>query len=41
VISGEFEDLRRGDEVHYVEDTGDTGPVASKVRVKKNGAGEV
>jgi cold shock CspA family protein/ribosome-associated translation inhibitor RaiA len=40
VISGEFEDLRRGDEVHYVEDTGDTGPVASKVRVKKNGAGE-
>jgi len=40
VIVGEFEDLRRGDEVHYVEDVGDTGPVASKVRVKKNGAGE-
>jgi len=40
VIVGEFEDLRRGDEVHYVEDVGDTGPVASKVRFKKNGAGE-
>jgi cold shock CspA family protein/ribosome-associated translation inhibitor RaiA len=40
VISGEFAELRRGDEVHYVEDVGDTGPVASKVRVKKNGAGE-
>jgi cold shock CspA family protein/ribosome-associated translation inhibitor RaiA len=34
LISGEFEDLQRGDEVHYVEDVGDTGPVASKVRVK-------
>jgi cold shock CspA family protein/ribosome-associated translation inhibitor RaiA len=40
VIVGEFEDLRRGDEVHYVEDVGDTGPVASKVRVKKSGNGE-
>jgi cold shock CspA family protein/ribosome-associated translation inhibitor RaiA len=40
VIVGDFEDLRRGDEVHYVEDVGDTGPVASKVRVKKNGNGE-
>jgi cold shock CspA family protein/ribosome-associated translation inhibitor RaiA len=35
VLSGEFEELRRGDEVYYVEDMGDTGPVASKVRVKK------
>ena len=34
VISGEFEELERGDDVYYVEDTGDTGPVASKVRVK-------
>jgi ribosome-associated translation inhibitor RaiA/cold shock CspA family protein len=40
VIIGDFEDLRRGDEVHYVEDVGDTGPIASKVRVKKNGNGE-
>jgi hypothetical protein len=27
--------------VHYLEDVGDTGPIASKVRVKKNGNGEV
>jgi cold shock CspA family protein len=41
VLSGEFEGLRRGDEVHYVEDMGDTGPVASKVRVKRtNGNAE-
>jgi len=40
VIVGEFDDLRGGDEVHYVEDVGDTGPVASKVRVKKSGNGE-
>ena len=26
---------QRGDEVHYVEDVGDTGPIASKVRVKR------
>jgi ribosome-associated translation inhibitor RaiA/cold shock CspA family protein len=35
MLSGNFDELRRGDEVHYVEDTGDTGPVASKVRIKK------
>ena len=35
VLSGDFNDLKRGDEVYYVEDMGDTGPVASKVRVKK------
>jgi cold shock CspA family protein/ribosome-associated translation inhibitor RaiA len=40
LLSGNFNDLKRGDEVHYVEDAGDTGPVASKVRVKKNGNGE-
>jgi cold shock CspA family protein/ribosome-associated translation inhibitor RaiA len=34
VIVGEFDRLRRGDEVHYVEDMGDTGPIASKVRAK-------
>jgi cold shock CspA family protein/ribosome-associated translation inhibitor RaiA len=39
VLSGDFEELRRGDEVYYVEDMGDTGPVASKVRVKR-GNGE-
>lgn len=36
MLSGDFDDLRRGHEVHYVEDMGDTGPVASKVRVKKS-----
>jgi cold shock CspA family protein/ribosome-associated translation inhibitor RaiA len=40
LLSGNFDDLKRGDEVHYVEDTGDTGPVAAKVRIKKNGNGE-
>jgi cold shock CspA family protein/ribosome-associated translation inhibitor RaiA len=35
LLSGNFEDLNRGDEVYYVEDMGDTGPIASKVRVKK------
>ncbi|MEA2935053.1 MAG: hypothetical protein QOD74_1699 [Variibacter sp.] len=37
LLSGDFASLRRGDEVHYVEEMGDTGPTASKVRVK-NGA---
>ena len=41
VLSGTFEDLRRGHDVYYVEDMGDTGPVASKVRVKRsNGHGD-
>jgi ribosome-associated translation inhibitor RaiA/cold shock CspA family protein len=35
VLSGDFDKLARGDEVSYVEATGDTGPVASKVRVKE------
>ena len=34
VLSGDFDDLKRGDEVHYNEDVGDTGPIATKVRVK-------
>ena len=34
VINGDFEALRRGTEVHYIEAAGDTGPTASKVRVK-------
>jgi cold shock CspA family protein len=37
VLSGEFDKLRRGDEVTYVEDMGDTGPTASKVRILENG----
>lgn len=34
VLNGDFDGLRRGDEVTYVEETGDTGPTAAKVRVK-------
>ncbi len=37
LLSGEFERLERGDQVHYVEDSGDTGPIASKVRVRSEG----
>jgi ribosome-associated translation inhibitor RaiA/cold shock CspA family protein len=36
VISRDFEDLQRGDEVYYVESVGDTGPTATKVRTKRN-----
>jgi len=35
MLSGEFDRLRRGDEVYYVEGTGDTGPIAAKVRLKE------
>jgi cold shock CspA family protein/ribosome-associated translation inhibitor RaiA len=39
VLAGNFDALKRGDQVHYVEDHGDTGPTAVKVRVKAtNGA---
>lgn len=34
VLSGDFDSLSRGDEVYYVEGVGDTGPIATKVRVK-------
>jgi ribosome-associated translation inhibitor RaiA/cold shock CspA family protein len=34
VLSGDFDRLKRGDEVSYVEEAGDTGPTASKVRVR-------
>jgi len=34
MLSGSFEDLARGDEVYYVEEVGDTGPLATKVWVK-------
>jgi len=33
VTDGDFEDLRQGDMVHYVEEQSDSGPVAVKVRV--------
>lgn len=32
ILSGDFDRLKRGDEVHYVEQVGDTGPTAAKVR---------
>ena len=38
VLSGNFDDLKRGDEVHYNDDVGDTGPIATKVRVKAKSA---
>ena len=34
LLSGDFDALERGDELYYVEAMGDTGPIASKVRVK-------
>jgi ribosome-associated translation inhibitor RaiA/cold shock CspA family protein len=37
LLSGNFDRLVRGDEVYYVEGLGDTGPTATKVRVKSNG----
>jgi cold shock CspA family protein len=37
MLMGDFDDLKVGDGVFYVEDMGDTGPIASKVRVKTNG----
>lgn len=33
--TGEFDRLKRGDELHYVEELGDTGPIASKVRLAR------
>jgi ribosome-associated translation inhibitor RaiA/cold shock CspA family protein len=39
LLSGEFDKLKRGDDVTYVEDVGDTGPIATKVRVKEPAAG--
>jgi cold shock CspA family protein/ribosome-associated translation inhibitor RaiA len=34
LLNGEFDDLERGDDVYYNEEVGDTGPIATKVRVK-------
>jgi hypothetical protein len=33
VLSGDFDALSRGDQLYYVEGVGDTGPIATKVRV--------
>jgi ribosome-associated translation inhibitor RaiA/cold shock CspA family protein len=38
MLSGTFDHLERGDEVYYLEGTGDTGPLASKVWVKNDRA---
>ena len=35
VLVGDFDKLKRGGEVYYVEEMGDTGPTAAKVRVKE------
>src|SRR4051812_48053742 len=34
ILTGDFDALKPQDEVYYVEDVGDTGPIATKVRVK-------
>jgi ribosome-associated translation inhibitor RaiA len=34
MLSGDFDGLARGDTIYYVEDVGDTGPIATKVRVR-------
>jgi cold shock CspA family protein len=39
LLSGNFDDLERGDRVYYNEDIGDTGPIATKVRVKAKNSG--
>lgn len=36
VTNGKFEGIREGDLVHYVEEDGDAGPVATKIRVCRN-----
>jgi ribosome-associated translation inhibitor RaiA/cold shock CspA family protein len=33
VMNGDFETMKRGDTVHYIEIAGDTGPIAKKVWV--------
>ena len=34
LLSGDFDALKAGEDVYYNEDVGDTGPIATKVRVK-------
>ncbi|MEX1082827.1 MAG: HPF/RaiA family ribosome-associated protein [Xanthobacteraceae bacterium] len=36
ILNGNFDKLKPGTEVYYVEDVGDSGPTAIKVRVKGN-----
>jgi ribosome-associated translation inhibitor RaiA/cold shock CspA family protein len=38
MLSGDFDALSRGDAVYYIEDVGDTGPIATKVRVRNGKA---
>ena len=42
LLVGDFDQLKRGDVVRYVEEIGDTGPIATKVRLKvgPNGDGD-
>jgi ribosome-associated translation inhibitor RaiA len=40
LLIGDFDALERGDQVYYNEDVGDTGPIATKVRVKAKNSGE-
>jgi|SRR5215475_12146539 len=37
MLAGDFAALKRGDQVTYVESMGDTGPTASKVRIREQG----
>jgi ribosome-associated translation inhibitor RaiA len=37
MLGGDFEDLALREEVYYVEEVGDTGPIATKVWVKNGG----
>ncbi len=39
LLSGDFDNLERGDDVYDNEDVGDTGPIATKVRVKAKSLG--
>ena len=39
LLSGGFDQLERGQDVYYNEDMGDTGPIATKVRVKSKTSG--
>jgi hypothetical protein len=34
MLNGDFDALQRGDAIYYVEAVGDTGPIATKVRVR-------
>ena len=40
MLNGDFDALKLRDEVYYVEDVGDTGPLATKVRLKNANAEE-